>query len=265
MPFSVKCQCGKVFNVKDEMQGRMVRCQVCGTEFMVLADVPVQQPGPPSRRPPEAASLRLPRLWPPAFVRIARSGFRIRRVLPLLQGSLARLWTREKERGSSPKPSPLWTSTCRIPRTWRLTRPCGADSLRQDYRAGALALLGLIMFVGGIAVGDTEGGIALIVFGVIFGIIFGISLLVSLCNDFCRCAHRNGNTTSDACRRFFKACGNARWKKAFVALAPAGRNCAVVHQPALEKVVNEPETSFITDLQSFRNYCAVFFAARVRM
>lgn len=262
MPFSVKCLCGKVFNVKDEMQGRMVRCQVCGAEFMALADVPVQQAAPAAQRAepePPPLPVAVPaagRVCPYCAEQVPAAAV----VCPLCKESLAT--TLDPGEGSRL----IAEAVAALDKCVQDPANLAADkTLRGGFLGtrtivlGALCLTSLVMFVSGIIVGDTEGGVTLTVFGVIFGLIFGISALVSLSHD--SAASRIGAATlpSDAYRRFFNACRSRRWKKAFVALAPSGRNSVVVQQPVFDKVANEPEKGSITDLNSFKSYWRSLF------
>lgn len=64
MPITVRCECGKVYHVKDELAGRTGRCKACNQSFKIPAagppPLPVERAADPQPAAPEPAKAAAP-------------------------------------------------------------------------------------------------------------------------------------------------------------------------------------------------------------
>ncbi|MGD1002391.1 MAG: zinc ribbon domain-containing protein [Candidatus Brocadiia bacterium] len=257
MSFAVKCQCGKVFNVKDEFLNRQVECQVCHAVFTATPEAAAPEPpavsSPSSNASAAAASGNFP--CPFCAEPIPKGSV----FCPLCGESLGGKLTPEQGAQLLAAASAQLDQYVRNPENLS-----SDDALRGRLFSTMSIVLGILLAisVAAIVAGGLmhrDSGMPLVVLGIIFGLIFIIAFPISWANDY-RASHiHDAQKPEQAMRRYFLSCRSGRHLKAFACLAPSARNGSSAHAPKFEKIPSESPDCKITDWSSFREYCRTIF------
>lgn len=261
MPFAVKCNCGKVFNVKDEFQGREVCCQVCNATFVAQPE-PVAPATPPMPAAPAApagisAAAQSPKTSPCPFCKehIPEASA----VCPFCKERLAAQMSSEQAAAAlNGMTAQLDLHVADPARLEADSAARGRFLATRTIVLGGLTIFGALLFIIGLILGEDDGG-ACIVFGILFFLAFIIPAIVSLCNDRKASHIQDVDDPAEAFRRYFMACKTRRYAKAFVCLAPTARNGGVAQSPVFTNIPYQPADVPIADLAGFRNYCRTIF------
>jgi len=261
MPITVNCTCGKVFRVRDEAAGTVVKCQVCGAPVTVVAaamaaaTVAVAAPPRPQPVPVPAmpAAPRADMVECPACAEMIPIG--VRRC-PSCDEAVAVSLTAAQAEGMIAE------------------RLAGIDALESDPAALAAdaALRGMAWSVQTIVLGVFLAGSVLLLlagvvshahdadvavgFGIFLGLCFGIPFCVSLSNDHAAHHIQDALKPEQAYKRWIQALKTRRTNKAFAALAPAARTVGHVETIRFSSPkIRPPKGEFsIEDLKTFKKY-----------
>ena len=262
MPISVRCSCGKVFKVRDEMAGKDVTCQVCRGIVKVPAEPSYAPPSedvplpaaemPPAPAPPGAgvSRLKLPDMMqcPACAEAIPLSSM----FCPICGEQLPTLVSTEQKKEHLAKV--LATLDEYV---------ANSDNLAADrkMRGSTFSPLGIVLAVlsvcllsmipMGLAVHDGE---PLIILGAILGGLLAIISLVALGNDYIYSHISDAKTPVAAFKRYVGAIRSGRANKAFASLVPTARNARAPLTIRFEKIPPNPGTFPFNEPQSFRKY-----------
>ncbi|MBN2711992.1 MAG: hypothetical protein JXR97_06090 [Planctomycetes bacterium] len=261
MPITLSCACGKTFNVKDELEGQRVKCQICQSVLTV------------TRQEDEA--------------------------LTPLSGALGEHQEQlpDAETGEDSRECPFCAEI--IKQKARKCRHCG-ESLEEYidatdvamYKAEALVALDDhlasheaqeedLKLIGGLLSGTTifclvgmclsllsvligaiissDAGEGALVLGIIFGIIFTIAFLATLSSDWGASNIMNSTKPEKACQRWFNALKTNRTAKAYAAIAPLGRSADEIRSVQFTTIKAHDGAYSFSDVKSYRKYWKSIF------
>jgi len=280
MALTVKCTCGKAFEVKDEAAGTSVVCQACGTELHVpgasgpAGAVPESPPAPlPQAAPDAGPSINCPfcaeripgglRSCPLCHEAIPAPGSSIAcpacaeripsglRSCPLCGEAIAVPWSEEEQ-------DRLLAERLRSLEAY--AKDLQAQSADKAFKggflsnktivAGVLFALGLLaLCIGAMkGIGSESGGVFLS-FGILGSLCSGFAVIVSLVNDYRAFHIQDVIYAALAFDRFFTAVRTGRFAKAYVCLAPEARQAGEVPNVTFES----PKVPFATGSYSMRD------------